>query len=109
MKFGWTKITGNGAFISHTLEIFDMHSAPKQNDTVKVLLYTNDSGGYSATLLEDEEASDFENDGCCVVAVSASTAYEWSDLCDKMKEFQGLWKTLSNEWYDGLGINPNKG
>lgn len=74
---------------------------------IKVLLYPNGSG-YSATLLTDEEAPGFENDGCCVVAIPESKAVEWGELCDKMGEFQKLWKKLSNEWYDNLGFNPKK-
>lgn len=31
-----------------------------------------------------------------------------SAVCDKMGEFQKLWKKLSNEWYDNLGFNPEK-
>jgi len=26
-----------------------------------------------------------------------------------MDEFQRLWKKLSNEWYDNLGVDPEKG
>ena len=73
----------------------------------KVLLDSN-GGGYSATILTDEEASGFENDGCCVVTISESKALEWQEICDKMGEFQKLWKALSNEWCDNFGFNPNK-
>ena len=76
---------------------------------IKVLLSTNGSGGYFATLLSDEDATSFENDGCCVVAIPNSKAVEWSELQDKMSEFQKLWKNLSNQWYDDFGFNPHKG
>ncbi len=76
---------------------------------IKVLLSTKGGGGYSATLLTDEEAPDYENDGCCVVAIPESKAVEWNELCEKMDEFQKLWKKLSNEWHNNLGFNPNKG
>jgi len=73
----------------------------------KVLLYPN-GGGYSATILTDEEAMSFENDGCCVVTIPKQKALEWQEICDKMEDFQKLWKSLSNEWYDSLGFNPTK-
>jgi len=73
----------------------------------KVLLDYN-SGDYYATILTDEEASGFENDGCCVVTIPKQKALEWQEICGKMEEFQKLWKALSNEWYDNFGFNPNK-
>lgn len=76
---------------------------------IKVLLYPNGGGAYFATLLSDDEAESFENAGSCVVAIPNSKAVEWSELCDKMNEFQKLWKNLSNQWYDDFGFNPNKG
>jgi hypothetical protein len=75
----------------------------------KVLLSTSGYGGYYASLLSDEEAPGYENDGCCVVEIPESKAAEWKELCYKMDEFQRLWKKLSNEWYDEFGFDPKKG
>jgi hypothetical protein len=51
----------------------------------KVLLDYN-GGGYYATILTDEEASGFENDGCCVVTIPKQKALEWQEICGKMEE-----------------------